>query len=117
MNMNKKIAIPVDENGILEGHFGHSNFFALISVTGQNIVAEERLTPPPHEPGVFPKWLIGHGVTDILAGGMGQRAINILQNEGVNVFTGAPKQTTKELVTSFLNKTIEFSPKNCEHHH
>ena len=30
--MKKRIAIPVNENGILDGHFGHCKFFALIDL-------------------------------------------------------------------------------------
>lgn len=113
--MKKKIAVPVDENGILDGHFGHCKFFALISVEDKNIVAEEKVTPPPHEPGVLPKWLAEQGVTDVLAGGMGHKAIQIFNYNDVNVFVGVPKLAAQELVTGFLNETIEFSANYCDH--
>ena len=113
--MKKKIAVPIDENGILDGHFGHCKYFALISVENKNIVAEETVTPPPHEPGVLPKWLAQNGVTDVLAGGMGQKAVQIFNYNDVNVFVGVPKLTAQELVEGFLNETIEFSANYCDH--
>ncbi len=38
--MNKKIAVPVDINGNLDGHFGHCKFFEIITVNENKIVAE-----------------------------------------------------------------------------
>lgn len=113
--MNKKIAIPVDENGILDGHFGHCKFFALLDIEGENIVSEERVVPPPHEPGVLPKWLAEKGTTDVLAGGMGHKAIQIFNYNNVNVFVGAPKLPAKELANGFLEKSIEFTANYCDH--
>ncbi len=113
--MKKKIAIPVDENGILDGHFGHCKFFALIDVEDDKIVSEEKVTPPPHEPGVLPKWLAEKGATDVLAGGMGHKAIQIFNYNKVNVFVGAPQLSTTELVKGFLEKTFEFTANYCDH--
>nr|WP_319570610.1 NifB/NifX family molybdenum-iron cluster-binding protein [uncultured Draconibacterium sp.] len=113
--MNKKIAVPVDENGILDGHFGHCKYFALLDVEDTTIVNEERLTPPPHEPGVLPKWLAEKGVTDVLAGGMGHKAIQIFNYNNVNVFVGAPQLSAGELVQGYLNETIEFTANYCDH--
>lgn len=113
--MNRKIAIPVDENGILDGHFGHCKYFALITVNEQEIVSEEMVAPPPHEPGLLPKWLAGEGVTDVLAGGMGQKAISIFQYNQVNVFVGAPQKSAAELVQGFLDSSISFNANYCDH--
>jgi len=113
--MTKKIAIPVDENGILDGHFGHCKFFALLNIEGNTIVSEEKVVPPPHEPGVLPKWLAEKGVSDVLAGGMGHKAIQIFNYNNVNVFVGAPQLSANELVIGFLEKSIEFTANYCDH--
>jgi len=113
--MNKKIAIPVDENGILDSHFGHCKFFALLDIKDNTIVSEEMVNPPPHEPGVLPKWLAGKGVTDVLAGGMGHKAIKVFNYNDVNVFVGAPKLAAQELAKGFLEKSIEFTANYCDH--
>ena len=113
--MSKKIAVPVDESGILDGHFGHCKYFALLDVEDTTIVNEERVTPPPHEPGVLPKWLAEKGVTDVLAGGMGHKAIQIFNYNNVNVFVGAPKIAAAELVQGYLEETIEFTANYCDH--
>ena len=113
--MNKIIAVPVDEKGILDSHFGHCKYFALLHVEDENVVSEELLTPPPHEPGVLPKWLAKKGVTDVLAGGMGHKAIQIFNYNDVNVFVGAPKLSAKDLTIGFLENSIEFSANYCDH--
>ena len=67
-----KFAIPFAE-GKLAVHFGHSQAFALIEVEENQIKNTEYLVPPPHEPGVLPKWLSDLGANIIIAGGMGNR--------------------------------------------
>jgi len=113
--MNKKIAVPVDGEGILDGHFGHCKFFAVFETQEGSVLATGKLTPPPHEPGVLPKWLAEEGVTDVLAGGMGNRAIQIFNHHKVNVFVGAPKLKAEELVNGFLNESIQFNANYCDH--
>ncbi len=113
--MNNRIAVPVNENGILDGHFGHCKFFSLFDVEGKKIVAEEKVTPPPHEPGVLPKWLAEKGVKNVIAGGMGQKAIQIFNYNEVNVFVGAPEISAKELVDGFLNESLDFTANYCDH--
>ena len=87
--MKKKIAIPL-EDGILCSHFGHCQQFAIIDAETITITGETLITPPPHEPGLLPGWLAEKGVTDVIAGGMGQRAIDLFNQQNINVFVGAP---------------------------
>ncbi|HOB72593.1 MAG TPA: NifB/NifX family molybdenum-iron cluster-binding protein, partial [bacterium] len=70
-----KVAIPL-VNGMLCMHFGHCTQFAIIDVDDKEkkIVKREDVTPPPHEPGLLPKWLGEKNVNVIIAGGMGSRA-------------------------------------------
>lgn len=113
--MTKKIAVPVNETGVLDAHFGHCKFFALIHTDGNQIVSEEKVIPPPHEPGLLPRWLGEKGVTDIIAGGMGQKAIQLFTQNGVNAFVGAPKLSAVELVEGHLNGELSFNSNYCNH--
>lgn len=115
--MNKLVAVPVDEAGILDAHFGHCKFFALIKVENDEIVSEEKVVPPPHEPGLLPKWLSEKGATDIIAGGMGQKAIQLFNQGGVNAFVGAPQLKAQELVKGLLDKSLTFTANYCNHDH
>ena len=113
--MSRKIAIPVDDAGILDAHFGHCKFFAVLTEQEGKIISEKILVPPPHEPGLLPKWLAEEGVTDIIAGGMGHKAITLFNQSGVNAFVGAPKVKADALVKGYLDGSLEFSANYCDH--
>ncbi len=112
--MKKLIAVP-SSNGLLDEHFGHCRQFALLSVEDDKIISESVIDPPPHEPGLLPKFLAEKGVSDVIAGGMGNRAIELFNQQQVNVFVGAPKLAPKEIVIGFLNGSLEFSANYCDH--
>jgi predicted Fe-Mo cluster-binding NifX family protein len=112
--MTRKIAIPTSA-GVLDGHFGHCKQFAMVEVENQEIKSIYYLDAPPHQPGLLPPWLAERGATDIIAGGMGQRAIALFNETGVNVFVGAPALSPEDLVNGFLKETLSFSANYCDH--
>ena len=113
--MKRKIAVPVDANGVLDAHFGHCKFFHLFDVEGENIKDDLKVIPPPHQPGLLPQWLAEEGSTDIIAGGMGQMAIQIFNRNGVNVFVGADRRPARDLVESFLKGELKLMSNYCDH--
>ncbi len=112
--MKKRIAIPL-EGGILCSHFGHCEQFAIVDAEGNAITKETLITPPPHEPGLLPGWLAERGVTDVIAGGMGQRAIGLFNSHKINVFVGAPVKSPDELATDLLNDKLQAGANYCDH--
>lgn len=109
-----KIAIPLAE-GKLAMHFGHSKEFAIIEIDGSEIKNKEIHEPPPHEPGVLPKWLNDHGVNVVLAGGMGGRALQLFAQQGIKVLTGAPALPPEELVTQYMENSLQTGTNVCDH--
>jgi predicted Fe-Mo cluster-binding NifX family protein len=112
--MKKRIAIPL-ENGILCSHFGHCQQFAIIDTIDSSVSEVNMVTPPPHEPGLLPAWLAEKGVTDVIAGGMGQRAINLFNGQKINVFVGAQIKSHTELVNDLINNTLIAGANYCDH--
>lgn len=112
--MKKIFAIPL-ENGLLCAHFGHCQQFAVIEVQDKQIVSFKEIVPPEHQPGLYPKWVAGFGTTDVIAGGMGQHAVNLFNEQKINVFVGAPIKNPKELVEDFLNETLSLNANYCDH--
>ena len=112
--MKKRIAIPL-ENGILCSHFGHCQQFAIIDTVDKSVSEVNTVTPPPHEPGLLPAWLSDKGVTDVIAGGMGQRAIELFNQQKINVFVGAQIKSHTELVNDLLNNTLAAGANYCDH--
>jgi len=109
-----KFAIPLAE-GKLTAHFGHCKEFAVIDVQDKQIVKKEVLEPPPHEPGVLPSWLNAMGTAVVIAGGMGQRAISLFDQAGIQVITGAPSLEPEELVKSYLDNELVTGGNVCDH--
>jgi len=109
-----KIAIPV-VNGKLNNHFGHTQHFNIYKVENGSIVDEEVLTPPPHEPGVYPKWLAEIGVTVVISAGMGHKAIALFNQNKIHVFVGVALKPPKELVVDMLKGILETSDNTCTH--
>lgn len=100
-----KIAIPM-AGGQLCMHFGHCEQFALVDVdeTAGKPTNTTLVTPPPHEPGLLPRWLHEQGATVIIAGGMGQRAHQLFAQSGVKVVVGAPGRHCGEPCHSLLGR-------------
>ena len=111
-----RIAIPVTD-GKLSAHFGHCEEFAIVDVDEQtkeisNIV---KLQPPAHEPGVLPQWLSENQTDVIIAGGMGQRAQQLFAQNNIRVVVGASDQPPEELVSAYLDNTLETGDNICDH--
>jgi predicted Fe-Mo cluster-binding NifX family protein len=111
-----KIAIPV-ANGQLCMHFGHCETFAVLTVDAatKKITGCENLVPPPHEPGVLPRWLGEQKVNVIIAGGMGQRAQQLFAEQNISVVVGAPSAAPEALVTAYLAGTLVSGTNACDH--
>lgn len=112
--MNKKIAIPI-ENGVLCSHFGHCQSFAIVTVQENKIVNIQEMIPPAHEPGLYPRWVASFQVTDVIAGGMGQQAIQLFNQQNINAYVGGPIKTAKQLVEDFIAGNLSLSANLCNH--
>ncbi len=110
--MKKIIAIPL-ENGVLCAHFGHCQTFAIVQVEDNKITDVKEVIPPEHVPGLYPRWIAQFGVTDVIAGGMGQQAIMLFNQQKINAFVGAPVKSAKELVSDFLANKLSLSANYC----
>jgi predicted Fe-Mo cluster-binding NifX family protein len=111
-----KIAIPLT-NGKLSAHFGHCEQFAVIVAdpVSKKVGSREDVTPPPHEPGLYPKWLSERGATHIIAGGMGQSAQTLFAQNGISVIVGAPEESPEKIATLFLEGSLVTRGNSCDH--
>jgi ATP-binding protein involved in chromosome partitioning len=109
-----KVAIPLSE-GRLCDHFGHCEQFAVIRVKEGLIDGKEFHTPPPHEPGVLPRWLGELGVNLVIAGGMGQSAMNLFAAQGIEVIIGSTSAAPEAMIQGYLSGTLASGPNVCNH--
>jgi ATP-binding protein involved in chromosome partitioning len=109
-----RIAMPI-QGGRLSQHFGHSEQFSLFDIENKEVRSRQELTPPPHEPGLLPRWLREQGVTLVIAGGMGQRAQMLFEQAGIQVICGAASEEPDAVVDSYLNGSLETGDNACDH--
>lgn len=112
-----KIAIPV-ENNCLNSHFGGSRQFAIVEADPQTraILRTETMPAPKHEPGAFPRWLQSLGVNVVIAGGIGQRALMLFAQQGIDVVAGPANAPVEKLVEAYLLGALTAKPAGCSHH-
>ena len=112
----KKFAVPT-ANQILTQHFGHCEKFAIIDTENGKIVKEEFIEPPVHQPGVYPKFLADLGVKVIIAGGIGQKAIELFAQNSIEVIIGADAVNPSKLVELHLVDQLESGSNKCDDDH
>ena len=111
-----RIAIPL-ARGKLALHFGHCEEFALLDISEEDkqIISARNLESPGHQPGFLPSWLAGHEVDTIIAGGMGQRAKQLFQENNIKVIVGTSADTPENIVRAYLDGTLVTGDNLCDH--
>lgn len=87
-----KIAIACENNMVTE-HFGHCESFSIFEVENNQINKSIVISNPGHRPGFLPEFLGDMGINVIIAGGMGNSAIQIFNGKGIEVIVGANGET------------------------
>lgn len=115
-----KIAIPVKNDNKIDDHFGHCEFYNVYSLSDKNVVEEIQTIKSEQGCGCksnIAQTLAGLGVTTMLAGGIGDGAINVLNNAGIKVIRGC-RGNASEAVKLFIDGKITDSGSSClQHHH
>ena len=111
-----RIGVPTNNRTEVESHFGHCKEFAMINIENGAIADTSYVTPPPHAPGVIPKFLAEQGANMIICGGMGQMAINLFKENNVEVILGAAGSIEDNL-KEFLSGDLESTGSACKHEH
>lgn len=112
-----KIALPSSQNQVDE-HFGHCEYFTVFTIDDNNqILSKETITPPAGCgcKSDIASILAKMGVTQMLAGNMGQGAVNVLGNNGIQVFRGC-SGNVKDVAESWLAGQLNDSGISCAQH-
>lgn len=111
-----KIAIPTLE-GKLCAHFGHCETFSFVEVDSETNEIISISTGAP-ETGVSCQsagWIAEQGANLVLAGGMGGRPMMMFEQLEIPVISGCPELPIKDVVTYYLNNTLEIGQNSCGH--
>lgn len=109
-----KIAVASERDMVTE-HFGHCPNFNIFETENDRIVKSQSVANPGHRPGFLPNFLNDMGVNVIISGGMGGGAIEIFNEKGVEVITGA-SGGAKEAAEAYLSGALKSTGSVCHEH-
>ena len=112
-----KIAVPSRQNQVDE-HFGHCEYFTVFTVNDRNEIAAEETLAAPADCGCrsnIAQTLAGMGVRMMLAGNMGQGAVNVLNRCGIDVLRGC-SGNVKQVAEHWLSGSLKDSGVACSQH-
>lgn len=109
-----RIAVASD-NGMVTEHFGHCEAFMVFEAENGRIIKDEKVSNPGHKPGFLPNFLNDRGVNVIISGGMGSGAIDIFNEKGIDVITGA-KGNARTAAEQYVQGALRSTGSVCHEH-
>ena len=112
-----KIALPSRQNRVDE-HFGHCEYFTVFTVNENHKILSEETVSSPENCGCkssIAQTLAQMGVKMMLAGNMGQGAVNVLNECGIDVLRGCSGDV-KEVAEGWLAGNLKDSGIACDLH-
>lgn len=121
-NDTLRIAIPMAD-GKFSGHFGATRAFLIFQGDRhtQCLGGKDTIGAPEHKPGSLPKWLEEQQVDALVSSAIGERALIMLADAGIEVFLAGGDTGPSALATACLSgdlkrATMENSRCNGDHH-
>ena len=113
-----KIAVTTKENYQIDAHFGHCEFYTIFLVSDQNEIISETILESPKGCGCKSNIAYDLAQMDVrimLAGGIGDGAVNKLASQNIQVVRNC-KGDVHQLVEEYLAGNIQDSGSNCASH-
>ncbi|MBC8343581.1 MAG: NifB/NifX family molybdenum-iron cluster-binding protein [Bacteroidetes bacterium] len=116
-----KIAIPTNGT-VVEDHFGHCDMYTIFNINKNLLIEDTEIIPAAQGCGCksnIAEVLQQKGVEIMLAGNMGEGAVNVLQRHGIEVVR-ACKGEVIQIIEAFLKGQLSDSGISClqhQHHH
>jgi len=114
-----KVAVPITNGNQIDDHFGHCEFYKVFTISENDEISNTEIIPSPQGCGCksnIAAVLAAKGVSIMLAGGMGEGAVNVLKNSGIQVVRGCSGDAT-EVVETFIEGNIFDNGISCSRHH
>lgn len=113
-----KIAVPVTIDNNIDDHFGHCEFYSVYTISTTNEILNVKTIKSEQGCGCksnIANTLATDGVTIMLAGGIGEGAINVLKNSGIEVVRGCSGDVNN-LINRFTSGFVMDSGSSCAQH-
>ena len=98
-----KIAIPMADGAFCE-HFGAAKEFLILegSQAHGQVTARQQLAAPEHQPGSLPKWLATQQIDVVVVSAIGERALIMLAEAGIETRLAAEGMNPSALAIACL---------------
>ncbi len=113
-----KIAVPVKSNGVIDAHFGHCDHYQIFTISEDRQIVRTELIESPQGCGCksnIASILQQIGVSKMLAGGIGDGAVNKLSSHQIQTIRNCSGDATEQ-VCLYLSGEIKDGGKNCDSH-
>jgi len=109
-----KIAVA-SEGNMVSGHFGFCEGFTMYDINDDKVSNKEIVSNPGHKPGFLPKFLKEQEANIIISGGMGGRAQELFNENGIEVIVGA-EGLCDDIVDKYLKGALKSTGSVCAEH-
>ena len=127
------IAIPMADGNFSE-HFGGAREFLIFHADSKSATAGvgENHSAPEHKPGSLPEWLAAQKVDAVIVSAIGERALLMLADAGIETYLSGGESDPSELAEACLQGKLpranqensrcngshhEHDGHDCGHHH
>ncbi len=109
-----RIAVAAEGNQVSQ-HFGHCDGFIIYDAEAGTILGKTFLPNPGHQPGLLPRLVREAGAAAVIAGGMGGGAIELFNDAGIQVITGAAGDAL-QTVKDYMAGKLASDGSTCHEH-
>lgn len=109
-----KVAVA-SEGAMVSGHFGHCEGFTLYDIENVEVKGKVFVPNPGHKPGFLPVFLKEQKADVIIAGGMGETAQVLFNDNGIEVVVGAQGKAD-DVVKLYLAGGLQSTGSVCTEH-
>ena len=112
-----KIAVPT-RGKVVDDHFGHCEAYTVFNIDETKKIISSEMLPSPQGCGCksnIASVLKEKSVSVMLAGNLGNGALNVLHSHGIDVYRGCSGEV-RQLTETFLQGKIGDSGEGCHHH-
>lgn len=113
-----KIAVPTKQDNQIDNHFGHCEFYTIFAISENNEIMAETMLESPQGCGCKSNIAYDLAQLDVkimLAGGIGDGAVNKLASQNIQVVRNC-KGDVYQLVEDYLAGIIQDGGSNCAAH-
>lgn len=107
--------VIASEGNRVSGHFGHCQGFTKYKVINNVITEKDFIENPGHKPGFLPVFLKEKETDVIIAGGMGEMAVQLFNENGIEVIVGAAG-LTDDVMDQFIGGELHSTGSICTEH-